>query len=202
MANPWTAVKNAWSAGWKALEAEGRRLHEAAIRMNPARYADRVAAFVAEITAARQNLDRIKAKLPNPPVTDEDRQRVANYQALEARYSTLASGFYADTRPATEGTGAAPLLVVGGLVVGVAAIAWAVSAYEYAVNLREQTALADRELTARVDASKEGRALPPSTLPAPEDPSKRAAKVGLWVVGGLVLVGGAIALPVLFKKVG
>lgn len=198
----WDAVKAAWSAGWKALEAEGRRLHEAAIRVNPGRYADKVTAFLAELTTARVHLDAVRAKLPNPPRTDLDRQRVANHQALEARYAILAAGFYSDVRLAADQTGAGPLLVVGGLVVGVAAIAWSVSAYEYAVNLREQTALADRELLARVDASKEGRTLAPSTLPAPKDPSKRSAKVGLLLVGGLVLVGGAIALPVLLRQAG
>ena len=89
-----------------------------------------------------------------------------------------------------------------GLVVGVAAIAWSVAAYEYALNLREQTALSDRELVARIDASKEGRSLQPSTLPPPEDPKKKAAAIGFLLVGGLVLAAGVVAAPVLFKKLG
>ena len=198
----WDTVKAAWSEGWKALEAEARRLHEAAIRHNPARYADRVTAFLRELTASRQHLDSIRAKLPNPPRTPEDQRIVANWRALEARYSEVAAGFYADARPATEGLGVAPVLIVGGLVIGVAAIAWSVAAYEYAVNLREQTALADKELVARVDASREGRTLAPSTLPPPEDPKKTAAGVGLLLVGGLVLAAGAVALPILLKKAG
>ena len=198
----WSAAKDAWSEGWKALQAEALRLHEAAIRNNPARYAERVAAFLRELTTSRAHLDSIRARLPNPARTPEDARAIAGYQALEARYVALAAGFYADARPATEGLGVAPVLVVAGIVVGVAAISWAVAAYQYAVNLREQTAVADRELSARVEASREGRQLQPSTLPPPEDPAKKAAGLGLLLVGGLVLAAGAIAVPALLKKVG
>lgn len=92
---------------------------------------------------------------------------------MELRYNQLAAGFYADSVPAAQaGTGVpvvgvAPIVVVAGIAIGVVAIAWAIVAYEYAVNLREQTALADREFVARVEASQAGRVLPPSTLPPP-----------------------------------
>ena len=57
------------------------------------------------------------------------------------------------------------MLIVVGVIVGLAAIAWAVAAYQYAVNLREQTALTEKELDARILASREGRQLPATTLP-------------------------------------
>jgi hypothetical protein len=202
VAPSWSEVKAAWSAGWKALEAEGRRLYEGAIRLDPGKFASRVKAFLTELSTARAHLDSVRRKLPNPPRTEDDRRVVAKYQALEARYATLAAGFYSDARPAADATGAVPILVVGGLVVGVAAIAWSIAAYEYAVNLREETALADRELSARVDASRDGRILPPSTLPEPTDPKKAAKNLGLLLVGGLALVAGVVALPVLLKKAG
>ena len=198
----WDSIKAAWSEGWKALEGEALRIHEVAIRMNPAKYADKVVAFLTALQESRQHLDSMRAKLPSLPPSPDDRAIVDNYRALEARYNSIAAGFYADTRPATEGVGVAPVIIVAGLVVGVAAIAWSVAAYEYALNLREQTALADRELIARIDASKEGRTLAPSTLPPPEDPKKKAAAIGFLLVGGLVLAAGVVAVPVLFKKRG
>jgi hypothetical protein len=93
-------------------------------------------------------------------------------------------------------------LVVGGLALGAAAIAWSVSAYQYAVNLREQTALAERELTARIEASQAGRVLQPSTLPAPPPPPSptESSGMGLWLLGGLGLVAAAVTLPVLLQR--
>jgi hypothetical protein len=201
----WSDIKRTWSSGWAALEAKALKLYGAAIRADPTGYAAKVTGFAFELEQSRANLDRMRAKLPGQPATDADRQLVANYQAMEARYNDLAAGFYSDVKPVSEGVGVVPVLVVGGLLVGVAAIAWAVAAYEYAVNLREQTALAAQELDARVDASKEGRALPPSTLPPPPPPPVppgTGSAVGWLLVGGLVLAAGAVALPVLLAKKG
>lgn len=198
----WTEIKESWSGGWKALQAESIRLYEAAIRRSPASYADRVKAFLAELAQARAHLDSMRAKVPNPPRTAQEARILTNYVALENRWRDLAAGFWSDAEPAREGVGIAPVLIVGGVVVGVAAVAWAVAANQYCVNLREQTALADRELIARVDASKEGRTLAPSTLPPPPpDPVKQAEGLGWLLVGGLVLAAGAAAVPMLLKKV-
>jgi hypothetical protein len=197
-------MKQTWSSGWKAMEKEALRIHAAAIQHSPSKYAEKVKAFLREMQASRKNLDSIRSKLPNPPRTAQDRAAIENYKSLEARYSSLAAGFYSDASVAKQGVGLAPMLVVGGLVVGVAAIAWSVAAWEYAVNLREQTTLADRELTARVDASKEGRSLQPTTLPPPPtiDIKKNAEGVGLFLVGGLAIAAAAVLLPTLLKKAG
>jgi hypothetical protein len=86
------------------------------------------------------------------------------------------------------------------VAIGVVAIAFAIVAYQYAVNLREQTALADRELTARIEASQAGRVLPPSTLPPPPSPVEDAKGVGMWLLGGLALAAGALTVPLLIRK--
>ena len=195
----WQDVKDAWSDGWTALLDESLRLHRAAIVASPAAFADRVVAFLDELTRARAHLDSIRAKLPSPR-TEEERRLVAGYVAMERRWTDLAAGFYADATPTDDAVGIAPALVVLGLVVGVAAIAWAVAAYEYTVNLREQTALSDRELTARVEAAREGRLLPPTTLPPQPDPAKKAEKIGWLLVGGLVLAAGAFVVPAFLKR--
>ncbi|MFH1464554.1 MAG: hypothetical protein ABIO70_09210 [Pseudomonadota bacterium] len=203
----WNDIKSAWSQGWKALNEQAMSAYEVAIKADPMRYVDQIKDFMSALTDSRANLDRMKARLPNPPRTEADRKILAVYQALEKRYHELAAGFYSDARPADQpSTGAIPVvvIVVAGVALGVAACAWAVAAHEYATNLREQTALADKELEARVEASKQGRTLQPTTLPEPasEQAKKKAKGVGVLLVGGLLLAAGALAVPVFLKKKG
>ena len=135
----------------------------------------------------------MKAQIPNPPVTQEDQAVLAQYQEMDKRYHELAAGFYSDALPASTTTvGFVPILIIAGLAAGVAGCAWAVAAYEYAVNLREQTALADKELTERVAASKEGRTLQATTLPTQPDPLADATGgMGKLLIGGLALGAAA-----------
>ncbi len=204
----WADIKAAWSSSWKALSAQATAAYASAARLDPTGTLAKVQAFVQALTDSRAALDRIAAKLPNPPVAPADHAAVAQYQAMERRYHDLAAGFYGDATPAPGGatapvpsTGAAPaVLIIGGLAVGAVGVAWAVAAYQYAVNLREQTALAERELDARVEASREGRPLQASTLPPPPNPTDDAKGMGLWLLGGLAVVAGALTLPALLKK--
>jgi hypothetical protein len=203
----WSTIKDRWSSGWKALSDQATRLYARAVGENPAAYADKAAAFQAELAASRATLDRMKVRLPMSVVDPADKAIVLKYAALERRWHDLAAGLYADATPTGAGApgqpvvGVAPVLVVGGLALTAVGIAWAVSAYEYAVNLREQTALAERELDARVAASRDGRVLQPSTLPPPPPPPGAAgSNMGLWVLGGLAVVTGAVVLPTLLKR--
>lgn len=200
----WSDVKSAWSAGWKALSDQATAAYSAAVQANPTAYVDRVKGFLSALTTSRETLDRIQAKLPNPPVTEADRAAWLKYQELDRRYNDLAAGFYSDVQPVEPATGIAPavaaVVVVGAVAVGVVGTAWAVAAYEYAVNLQDQTALAERELDARIVASEQGRTLQPSTLPAPPSPESAAKGIGWLLVGGLVLTAGAIAIPAFLKK--
>ena len=204
----WADIKAAWSSSWKALSAQATAAYASAARLDPTGTLAKVQAFVQALIDSRAALDRIAAKLPNPPVAPADHAAVAQYQAMERRYHDLAAGFYGDATPAPGGatapvpsTGAAPaVLIIGGLAVGAVGVAWAVAAYQYAVNLREQTALAERELDARVEASREGRPLQASTLPPPPNPTDDAKGMGLWLLGGLAVVAGALTLPALLKK--
>jgi hypothetical protein len=201
----WADLRAGWSTGWRALSDQAVTSYDAAIRANPLAYAERLSGFTSALAESRRNLDAIRTKLPNPPTTDEERRLVADYQAMERRYADLAAGFYADSVPADQAqgvpvVGVAPIVVVAGVAVGAVAVAWAVVAYEYAVNLREQTTLADRELTARIEASRQGRVLPPSTLPALPSPADDARSAGLWLLGGLAVAAGALTLPLLLRK--
>ena len=194
----WSDVKANWSAGWRELQRSAVEKWESAIRRRPEEFRPQVQATIDELAAARAHLDHMKPLLPKKIQTAEDQRVFSGFSRMSARYYELAAGVYADARPATTQVGAPPVLVVAGVVLGVAAIAWAVAAYQYAKNLREQTALADRELSARVEASKEGRTLQPTTLPEPE--KKDGGGLGWLLVGGLVLAAGAAAAPVLMKR--
>lgn len=207
----WAELKASWSAQWRAFADRATASLARAIDLDPAATAHRVVAFVTALGTSRASLDRIAAKLPNPPRTDADRAAIARYQDLERRWHDLAAGLYADATPAARTPGAppavgvAPALVVGGLALTAVGVAWAIAAYEYAVNLQQQTELAELELVARVDASREGRALAPSTLPpAPMAPSV-LPPVGpsgsaIWLFGGLAVAAGALALPFLIGR--
>ena len=195
----WADVKANWSSGWKELQQSALEKWDSAIRRDPQSFAPQVQATIAELAAARAHLDEMKPLLPKQLATAEDQRLFSSFSRLSARYYELAAGVYADAKPARQPeVGVAPVLVVAGVVLGVAAIAWAVAAYQYAKNLREQTALARQELVARVEASKEGRALQPSTLPEP--PKDKSGRVGWLLVGGLVLAAGAVTVPALMKK--
>lgn len=195
----WADIQRRWSTQWRSLHAAAMQVHGAAIRSNPARYREVVEGFVRSLQESRASLDRIRAMAAE--VADPSLQHRAT--ALEARFATLAAGVFADARPA-EGVGAAPIVgvAVAGLVVGVAGIAWAVAAYQYAVNLREHTGLLEKELAARVEASRSGRPLLPSSIPPQPSPVGEARRVGMVLLGGLTVAAAAIAVPILLKKAG
>ena len=201
----WTTIKAAWGKGWKALNDQALNAYKSAIEADPTQFLAKVEGFITALKDSKANLNRFRARLPAQPTTEAERKLLAVHQALELRYHDLAAGFYADAQPAGQpSTGAAPVIIVAGIALGVAAVAWAVAAYEYAVNLREQTALADRELEARVQASQQGRTLQPTTLPEPasEQAKKDAKGIGVLLVGGLVLAAGAVAVPVFLARKG
>lgn len=189
-----------WTVGWNYLWQQAQSLYAEQIRSNPKAYEAQVTNFVQELRLSRQHLDRMKQNLVPTGNRPED---VARFNRLSRQHYELSTRFYSDTQPASQTSlGFVPVLIVLGLAVGLSATAWAVSAWQYATQLREQTALASRELDARVAASREGRTLQPSTLPSPPEPpnSSLMSGAGKWVVGGLVVLAGAVLLPPLMSR--
>jgi hypothetical protein len=136
---------------WRQLYDLAVAAYAEGITASPAGFRTRVEAFVRELAQTREGLLRLRALGIADPRID----------ALEQRYRVLSAGLV--SRP-TSLEGPPVMLVAAGATLGLGGIAWAVAAYQYAVHLREQTALLERELVARVAASKEGRSLAPSTL--------------------------------------
>ena len=221
----WTDIKTRWSAGWRDLHQAALKKWGDAIRRNPEAFRPAVTATLKDLQIARAHLQRIGAMLPHIADTQARAKAAQTFAVMMKRYQELAAGVYADAEQAerekkaqqqgqTQVSGfIIPLLIIGGIVLGVAAIAWAIASREHAKNLREQTALADHELTARVEASKEGRVLQETTLP--EQPQAApllsatapdvggggtGAKVGLALVGVLALVAAGVALPMFLKR--
>lgn len=159
----WGQVKASWSDGWRALSERAVATYRSAIEADPRAAAVRAQPFVGALQTSRVTLNRIRARGGSG----------ARYQALEKRYNALAAGFYAEARAVGQPeVGVAPVvIVVGAIAVTVVGVAWAIAATSCAENLREQTAIAERELDARVEASREGRTLQPTTLPTPPTPA-------------------------------
>ncbi len=113
---------------------------------------------------------------------------------LEKRYNELAAGVYADSEPAANEVGSLVVgLIVVGIIFGIAAIAFSVAAYQYCANLRDQTALAGKELDERVQAARDGVVIPtqPLTTP-PSAPMPGGGGVSAaMVVGGVGLLAAA-----------
>jgi LysM repeat protein len=204
----WESVRQSWSEGWQALDAQASGLYDAIVAA-PETYRAKVEGFVAALTASKQNLTWIRAHEAQLSASEKTDAAV-----LGQRYNDLAAGFLSDVDGGESlQLGAGPLLIVAGIGVGVAAIAWAVASYEHAANLRDQTALFREDLAARVTASEQGRTLQPATvaqpapassgwsapsLPSPASPS--SSRVGLVLIAGLGLASAAVLLPLLLRR--
>ena len=113
---------------------------------------------------------------------------------LQSQYNAVAAGVMAHATPTgSEETGAVPVVVVAGLAISAAGVAWAVAAYEYAASLRDQVSLYREDLAARVQAAQQGLTLQPATVPAPASPSSTRS-IWPWVLGLGVLGAGGLTL--------
>ena len=193
----WAAVWSEADDAWHQLYEESKGLWET-IQAAPARYSTTVESFVAALHESQLSLAHIAELLPTDGAP-ENNALWDTYKAMEDRFNTLAAPFYQDAVPTdVQGAapvGLAPLLILAGVAVGVAAIGWAFVGHEYALSLRDQTALADKELTARVEASKEGRVLQPTTLPEVSDPPLDLSSVGKYVAAGAAVLVALAVVP-------
>ena len=135
----------------------------------------------------------------------------ASYNTLTRAYNVLADGFsphVTDAQgqpvaraplPTFDGAPVVMIAVAAGVMaVSVAGVAWAVAAWEWAQATRDQARVQADELAARVEAMRTGQTLQPATVPPPDPPGSN--DVLPWIIGGLLVVGGAAALPLFLRR--
>lgn len=185
----WEELKLSFLTGIQAsYDAVYARVEEA-VAAKPSSFEAKVRAFLTLLRECKVNLERIAAQLPALPKNDAAKALIRRYQDMKALYDALVAGIALNATGDLE-LGVVPVVVVGTVALSAAGVAWAIAAYEYAAGLRDETALMATELEARVQAMKDGKTLPPSTLAAPEKTDSGGAPLGLVLVG-LGVLGGA-----------
>lgn len=185
----WEELKLSFLTGIQASYDAVYARVEDAVTAKPSSFEAKVRAFLTLLRECKVNLERIAAQLPALPKNDAAKALIRRYQDMKALYDALVAGIALNTTGELE-LGTVPLVVVGTVALSAAGVAWAIAAYEYAAGLRDETALMATELEARVQAMKDGKTLPLSTLAAPERTDSRGAPLGLVLVG-LGVLGGA-----------
>ena len=189
----WSDIRAAWDASWSSFEAAAVQKWQAAIEATPERFREPVEAFLNVLAGTRLRLDEALQLARRPGATGADR---GQYMRLQTQYNAIAAGVMAHASPTDAAeTGAVPVLVVAGLAISVAGVAWAISAYEYAASLRDQVQLYREELAARVQAAQQGITLQPATVSAPAAPSAPGTgSIWPWLLGLGVLGAGGLTL--------
>jgi len=189
-----------WKTGAGYLWREGMAQLSPLIQANPDAYTGQVTSFLYTLRGVESNLSRARVAVAKLPQSALDPKLADLYARCEAQYKLLGSDFYSDTRPAPAGAslGFAPIMIVGLFFIGLTAATIGVAGYQYATNLREQTALAAKELEARVMLAQQGLSLPGSTLKPQADPFQeigetvgtvfKVGALGLLIWGGLKVV--------------
>ncbi len=203
---PATAWERVWAGAaktWREYATAAQEQYAAFVKDKPDEARAKAEATIAELRTVEAALKRIAPLLPAPPYTKPaDRARAEDYAKLQNRYEVLAARIYSDAQPegqAAVGFVFVPVLVVLAgagfkLALGMGAATFAVAAFNHAKNLREQTALYEHDLTARVEAAKGGYQLQPSTVPVPTQKPDTGGGAGL-LIGGVVMVGlGGVGL--------
>lgn len=203
----WTDIRDGWDDRWEALEDAAYETYGPHIERQAHRYAAQVKAFVAALDATEDHLEAADTHIDSmehlsKAAALKDRKK---HRALQERYNALAAGLWAnsearggESEAEVDGEfGLAPLVVVAtvaGVGVSTVGVAWAVAYNSHAVALQKETELFTAELAARVKASKEGRALPPATIPRQPTPSPKGgagSSSSIWPVVGLGVVAVA-----------
>ena len=195
----WSAIEASWDRSWKAVQDAALRQWRSAIEASPERFRSRVEGFLGLLTQTRLSLDEALQMARRPQATAADR---ASYLRLQSRYNEVAAGIMAHATPSEQVSGV-PVLLVAGLAVGVAGVAWAMAAYEYAASLRDQVQLYREDLAARVQATQQGVVLPPSTVPAPPvppSPPPTPGSIWPWLLGAGAVGLGGLAFLVFREK--
>lgn len=192
MSLTWAELREAWAAGWASMQENALATYGSSIAARPTDYAAIASATITNLRLSAANLGVIHGLMQAHPnvVADVDK---ADLTAMRHRYQDLGAGIYADAASFGAAPAVGVVLIVLGVGLTIAAIAWAIVAYPYTSNLRDETALKRQELEARIQASKDGRYVQPSTL-TPDVPSIDLSSKGDGIGGGTIALGVAAAL--------
>ena len=206
----WEQLKAAFSTNVERSYDRARAGLDAALRRRPDEVRRRVAGTLSALKAAGAHLRRAAALLPARPEGREEADRVVRYAEMKALYDALLAGLgvnavQLDAEAEIEAgfIPASVVLTIGALGLTAAGVAWAVAVYEYAAGLRDQSAFLVKELDARQEAMRTGRALPAATGTAPPQDPGDPGKGGFgWVwamLGVSALAAAAVFGPQLVK---
>jgi hypothetical protein len=180
-------------ASWDSMASETRE-----------RFQANLAAVLSSLAATKSALTSMAVLFRQVQATNSEWKL---WQAAATTWKTLVNGLGLGDEEARRMAVAGeeygspiliPVLLFGATVmVSAAAVAWAWAVVEIAEALQGWVQAYNNELSARVEASKEGRSLPPSDLKTPGDltqspSSKEDNSTLLWLAGLGVVIGGVV----------
>lgn len=186
----------------QALQEHGQQIEAA-----PQAFAPVVERFAVEMGRAERNLseiERLVNELDNLASRNRDpagkrtvKQARTLFLEARAQFKGLAKGFWSGARrvDGTQQFGAwQAVLIVAGVVVSIAAIAWAIVGYQDARSLADKTQYQREELAARIEAMRAGTTLQPSTV------QKDNLPIGEIVIGAVASAAAGVLLAEVWRK--
>ena len=218
----WEEVKASFSTNIESTYNKALTWLDQAMTHMPDDVKRRVAATLSALKATGAQLKRAQALLPARPKDKAEAELVVRYAEMKGLYDAILNGLglnavqlEAEQEIEAGFIPASVVLVIGALGLTAAGVAWAIANYEYARALRDQSTFLVKELEARQESMRTGKALPAgSGYPngsgtggasgADSDKKPRDEDKGgwgwLWAMLGLGgLVGAAVYGPKLLK---
>lgn len=205
----WDDVKARWSADWRSFATAATDKWASTVEASWDSLRPKVEGYLNLLTESQAQLIRAKALLTAYEAGGGNPAHVATYKAnldaLTARFDVLGAGVMSGAKKVnpdgSDRLGVAWFVVAGGLALTLAAVCFAVAAYEYCMSLRDNTKLQADELAARVEAMRGGKELQPSTTADPNAPKPTdwAALIGYGIVGSLAIAAVVTIVPALRK---
>lgn len=198
----WEQYLEDWNVGFKFLYSSAQDTYREAVEANPLAYEPSVRAFMTGLEQVRADLDYIRPRMMLVAGTPNYKTYAATIDKAGKDYLDLAAPFYADTKPVQKPNMGGAGLIIGIVLVGIAAICWSQTGNNYIKFLREQTGLGKQDLEARMYMNSRGMQLQQSTTPQPEAPTKKVAGMGYWPLVAVGALAAVYVLPIVMKRSG
>jgi hypothetical protein len=202
----WSDVAARMSSEWSTSLRESVQRWRGAIEAAPERFRATLEEYLSNLAVAWTNLVAVHTLLELHPDVPFRQKYADTLEQLRDRYYILSALVMQDAHPkddpAKAPVAAAPVVIIGIIAFGLVALAAAAAYIQHTRELRDWTVYLREDLQARVEASKDGRQLPPSTAPSspaerPGDDDKGIPWWG-WAVGAGALAAVAWVTVPLF----